>query len=295
MIVFGVGESLGHLLVGEPPIAVGVIEVIATVLKPDPDRTFLFLANQGWVDVSATDVGEAADVTDDFAEEVRSFPSHSEGADAAGTCATNDPLFRVLGQGVGFGDFGKQLGFEHAGIEVAEGVVFLAPVAGAVLFSGGPVLATGDLVGEDTGVDEEGDGHGDLPFVNEVVEDDGRAGLAFFIDIGVAVLEDHHGGGLVGLVLRGHVKVILAEGPCEHLAAQFVPGDLADGHSLLSLRIVRKILICGGGRRGKKQGSEERKASGHPRDTGLGGWICLIGTKKPLPAGEWLGNAKDGG
>ena len=84
VIVFGEGEGFGHLLVGEPPIAVGIIEVLATVLKPDAYGAFVLLPNERRISVTSPNVGEAADVADDLSEEVGPFPGHGEGTDSSG-------------------------------------------------------------------------------------------------------------------------------------------------------------------------------------------------------------------
>ena len=84
VIVFGEGEGFGHLLVGEPPIAVGIIEVLATVLKPDAKGSLILLPNERRISVTSPNVGEAADVADDLSEEVGPFPGHGEGTDSSG-------------------------------------------------------------------------------------------------------------------------------------------------------------------------------------------------------------------
>ena len=136
VIVFGEGEGLGHLLVREPPIAVGVVEVVASVLKPDPKGAFLFLADECGIDVTAADIGEAADVADDIAEEVGPLPGDGEGADAAGTSSTDDTAFGVFCEGEIFTNFGEDFGLKHAGVGLVEGVVFDTAVAGLRFFTG---------------------------------------------------------------------------------------------------------------------------------------------------------------
>src|SRR3954470_15829611 len=81
-------QGLGHLLVGQGPVAVGVVEVVGAVLEEDADRLLVALADQGLVVVpplaagrAAGDVGEAADPRQDLAEIVGTLPGHGPGAD----------------------------------------------------------------------------------------------------------------------------------------------------------------------------------------------------------------------
>ncbi len=238
VIVFCEGEGFGHLLVGEPPVAVGIVEILSAVLKPNAQRAFVLLANEGGVNVSAADVGEAADVADDLAEEVGSLPRDGEGANSAGAGSTNDTLLRVLGQVVGLAYFGKEFGFEHAGVSVAEGVVFHAAIAFSPFLAGAPILSTFDFIHEDTGIDEDPDGDGNVSLMNEVIEGESGAALSFLIDVSMAILKNHHRGGLGWVVLGGDIEVILAQGAFEDLAAMLVAGDFAHGNALLTLRIL---------------------------------------------------------
>lgn len=73
--------------------------------------------------------------------------------------------------------------------------------------------------------------------MNEVIEHDGGASLAFVIDVGMAILKDHHRSGFGGLVLGGNVKVVLAQGSLEDLAAMLVTCDLTHRNTFLTLRI----------------------------------------------------------
>ena len=149
--------------------------------------------------------------------------------------SANDTLFGIFGQVVILGNLGKELAFEHAGVGIAESVIFLTPVADLFLFSGTPVLASFDLVSEDTRVDEESDGDRDLSFVDEVIENDSCAGLTLFIDIGVTILKHHHGGGLIRFVLGWDVEVILSNSAVEDFALMIMTSDFSDGDSVLSV------------------------------------------------------------
>src|SRR5206468_1276673 len=83
-------QALGHLLVGQGPVAVGVVEVVGAILEEDADRLPARLADQGFVVVApfapglaAGDVGEAADPRQHLAKLVRPLPGDGPGSDAA--------------------------------------------------------------------------------------------------------------------------------------------------------------------------------------------------------------------
>ena len=62
VIVLGEGQGLVHLQVREPPVAVGVVQVLLAVLKKHADGFLgLGLADERRVNVAAADVREAAD------------------------------------------------------------------------------------------------------------------------------------------------------------------------------------------------------------------------------------------
>ena len=67
-----------HLLVCQPPVSVLVVQVVGAVLKVDPNRLFLGLADDPGIGVTVSDVGKAADVTEHFAELIRAFPGDGE-------------------------------------------------------------------------------------------------------------------------------------------------------------------------------------------------------------------------
>lgn len=108
VIPVGEFEGCGHVLVGDPPTAELVIDIVFAVLEEDADGAaeleelfFLWgvvgfvgvfeagLADGRRVDVAAADVGEAADVGDDFLELVGAVPGGGEGADAAAAVAAD--------------------------------------------------------------------------------------------------------------------------------------------------------------------------------------------------------------
>lgn len=111
VVVFCEGEGLGHLLVGKPPIAVGIVEVLSAVLKPDAKGSLILLSNERRISVTPTNVGEAADVADDLTEEVGPFPGYGEGTDPSGAGSTYDAVVGVLGEVEFLGYFGEKFAF----------------------------------------------------------------------------------------------------------------------------------------------------------------------------------------
>ena len=63
VIVTGKLERRSHLLIGQGPTAVEIIQVLGAILEENADRFFLGLAQERWIDVSAANVGETAHVT----------------------------------------------------------------------------------------------------------------------------------------------------------------------------------------------------------------------------------------
>ena len=134
VVVFCEGEGLGHLLVGKPPIAVGIVEVLSAVLKPDAKGSLILLSNERRISVTPTNVGEAADVADDLAKEVGPFPGYGEGTDPSGAGSTYYAVVGVLGEVEFLGYFGEKFAFKHARIRIVERIVFETAVAGSVFF-----------------------------------------------------------------------------------------------------------------------------------------------------------------
>jgi len=63
IIVTGKFERRSHLLIGQGPTAVKIIQVLGAILQEDADRLLLGLAQERWINVSAANVGETAHVT----------------------------------------------------------------------------------------------------------------------------------------------------------------------------------------------------------------------------------------
>src|SRR6516164_4291266 len=96
VVVLLVLEGGFHLQVAEPPVAVLVVEVVGAVLEEDADVFVLGLADHAGVPVAAANVGEAADVAQHLAEQVRPFPGDGERADATRADTANGPAGGVL-------------------------------------------------------------------------------------------------------------------------------------------------------------------------------------------------------
>ena len=56
--------------------------------------------------MASSNVSEATDVAEDFAKLIGPFPSNGEGADASAAIAADGSSVRVVGDVVGFFDFG---------------------------------------------------------------------------------------------------------------------------------------------------------------------------------------------
>src|SRR5262252_10980482 len=102
-IVLGVSQRFGHLLVGQGPIAMLIVQIVFAVLQEDADRFLRSLANQRLVIVSAFaqrrpagDVGKAADPRQNFAELIRALPRDGERADAAAADAADGATGGVM-------------------------------------------------------------------------------------------------------------------------------------------------------------------------------------------------------
>ena len=60
-----------------------IVQVIGTILKKNANRFLLRFTNEERIGVSAADVDETADVTQDFAKGVGTLPGNGPCADAA--------------------------------------------------------------------------------------------------------------------------------------------------------------------------------------------------------------------
>src|SRR5206468_9157085 len=99
------------------------------VLQKDADRLVLRFANQTGIDVSAADVGEAADVAQDLAEEIGPLPGDRERANAPRANAADSSPGGVLPKIVILAHFRQNLFFQKPDVLIGERVVFEATVA----------------------------------------------------------------------------------------------------------------------------------------------------------------------
>ena len=156
------------------------------------------------------------------------------------------------------GDRGEQLVDDQLGIFVVEGVVLDPAVGGAVA----PIRIRGFfLVGPVAGVDEDGDRDRHLASVDQVVEDGGNPVIPLESEEGVAVEEDHQGGGLGRVILGGDVDPVVAGGVGidlagqDHRADELALGDAGLGQGVGS-EAVGVILRAGdGGRHDQHHGA----------------------------------------
>ena len=98
------------------PVAVGVVQIVLAVLHENPDRFLGSLANQRRVIVAAfascrsvSDVREAADPRQNFAELCGTLPCNSPRTDAAAADTADGSAGRVMTQLCRLLDFGKNL------------------------------------------------------------------------------------------------------------------------------------------------------------------------------------------
>src|SRR4051812_9872595 len=82
-VVAGELQGGSHFLIRERPVAELIVQIVRAVLQEDAERFVLGLANLFRINVSATDVGKATDVAEDFAKRVGPFPGDGESANAA--------------------------------------------------------------------------------------------------------------------------------------------------------------------------------------------------------------------
>ena len=97
-VIVHVAQGGGHLLIAEWPVAMRIVEIIATVLQPEAEGFGFGGADQIRVGVTASDVGEGADGGEDFAELVGSLPGGGESADATAAGAAKSALGWVAGE-----------------------------------------------------------------------------------------------------------------------------------------------------------------------------------------------------
>src|SRR4051794_15889853 len=88
-------ESGGHLLISKEPIASVNVEVVGTVLEKDADGFGFGFANQRGIFIAAAQPDKSADGSEDAAELVGALPGSGEGADGAGTGASDGVVVAI--------------------------------------------------------------------------------------------------------------------------------------------------------------------------------------------------------
>ncbi len=133
IVVFGELQRCGHLQIRQRPVAPVAVQVVRPGLQEDADGLARCLADQRRIDVPAPDVGEAADVAEDFAERVGPLPRRIERADSAGAHPTDRPPRHFVRQPILRADRRKDFFHKEPDVLVAECVVLEAPIADRLL------------------------------------------------------------------------------------------------------------------------------------------------------------------
>ena len=160
---------------------------------------------------------------------------------------------------------------DDAGVFVSGRIIFVRSIGSAVA----PLAGVGfGLVGAAAGTDEDGQHHGDLAAIDQVVEDVLRLHGAGLLMHGGSVIKDHEGGGDGRVVLRGEVNEIGVGGAGKDLAGQDVGADPATfrnaGHGF-GIRTERVKDIVGVGRAGAAHSG--RGVVGDDAGRGGRGWL----------------------
>jgi hypothetical protein len=200
--------------------------------------------------VTAADVGEAADVADDLAESVGTLPRDGEGSDASRAVAAGDAAVGIGRELHGFADFGEDLFDEKAGVLTAEGVIFEAAVFAGFL----PFLRGGD----DAGIDEDADGHGDVAGMDEIVEHGGGAEGSVGLDKSAAVEADEDAGRFGPVILGGDIDPVVALGAGENGTLPLVLSHFPLRDAFLDHGVGTGDIVLVGG----EEGSREKAKSG---------------------------------
>src|SRR5471030_70645 len=129
-----------HLLIGQMPVAMFVVQIGGAVLQENPDRADRAFADQARIGVAAVnsgmirrrrmiaDGGVAADHADDIAEGLRLVPRYRPGADGAAGSTADGSLLGIVGELVALGHLGQHFLGEEAGIGIVDRVIFRGTV-----------------------------------------------------------------------------------------------------------------------------------------------------------------------
>ena len=109
VIVPGKFQRRRHFLVRKRPVPMQIVQILRPILKKNPDRFLLGLADERRVNMAAPDVGETPDVTQHLAKGIRTLPSHRPRADPPAADAADGALSRVFRQVIGLAHFRQNL------------------------------------------------------------------------------------------------------------------------------------------------------------------------------------------
>lgn len=189
---------------------------------------------------------------------VWALPSGREGTDTAAAGTAEGALGWIASQRLDLGDGREDFLDQEAGVVAAERVVFEATVVGSprALWGGGVHFVPW--------VDEDADGGRHGAAVDEIVKNGGHTPGSVEVDVVVTILEDHDGGGFVGVGLDGEVNPPVARGVGEDLAAKRLHlAQFTLWHAGLGELLWGQGLSKGGGsEKSEKEGKEW--AAAHP-------------------------------
>ena len=121
-----------------------------------------------------------------------------------------------------------------------ERVVFHTPVPFHP-FRSFPTLPALNLICKESRIEKNPDRHRHSALMNQVVKYDGHAQVTRLAHVGMTVLKHHQGGRLGAVILRGNVQIPLSQGAIEDGASPLMPGHLASGNTILTLRVGSEI------------------------------------------------------
>ena len=209
-----VGQRGVHLLIGQRPVAEGVIEIAAGVLEINAEGFAFGLADKIGIGVATAQIYKAANGAEHAAELVRALPGGGETADASTARAAEPAHFRILADGPLFFHLGNDFLQEKSRIAVAEAIVFQTAIAAAP----GIFEFLRRIISR---IDKDGNDGRDVPGGDQIIQHRGHAPGSVPVLIIVSVLKDHEPCTAVIFVLGGDIDPPLAFGVRENLALPF--------------------------------------------------------------------------
>src|SRR4051812_24064517 len=159
-----------HLLIGQRPVAMKIVEVVLAILKEDSNRLFGRFADESGVIVPLSDVGKASDLTEDFMEQIGPFPRDRPRTDPAGTDPANGAPIGISGDFIFLLNHRKEFFDEKPCVKVSERIILVTAIAACflALFCGWHFAR----------IHKQADRYRHLFLVNEIVEHNRRPELA---------------------------------------------------------------------------------------------------------------------